>query len=410
MLNPAYADRLAQVIKHNGTSVLADADSLRRLLVSGQMPDPVPAEVTAIVAVLRHHAVEFLQKWARHAGSKPPYETVRQHVADKIAAAGALSVADARWALDAWAQALNLQPASGPALALEEIAPPPAPPASHPSSQPPPAAAGMQAPAQRAAAFAPLGAPLASAEVVDDDTGERPEPRFVAGGRSRPIGQGWTWLVDGWRLFIATPAMWIVTLLAFVIVTFVIGIVPFVGAIAGLLLGPVLFAGLMIGARAVDHGEALSLGHLFAGFQQRVGALMLVGVLFAVVIVAIVLLLIAIFGSSILLAAGDMRLLERSIGSFIGAMALGMLLLVPVSMAYYFAPSLVALSDLGALDACKQSFVGVLRNALPFLLFGIVFIVLALAASLPFMLGWLALGPVAICATYVAFHDIFYED
>lgn len=402
MLNPAYANRLVQVIKHNGTSVLSDADSLRRLLVSGQMPDSVPAEVTAIIAVLRHHAVEFLQKWARHPGSKPPYETVRQHVADKIAAAGALSVADARWAVDAWAQALDLQPATGAALALEEIAPPPSP--------PPVAAADMQAPAQRSSAFAPIGTPLATAAVIDDDTGERPEPRFVAGGRTRPIGQGWTWLVDGWRLFIATPAMWIVTLLAFVIVTFVIGIVPFVGAIAGLLLGPVLFAGLMIGARAVDRGEALSLGHLFAGFQQRVGALMLVGVLFAVAIVAIVLLLIAIFGSSILLAAGDMRLLERSIGSFIGAMALGMLLLVPVSMAYYFAPSLVALSDLGALDACKQSFVGVLRNALPFLLFGIVFIVLALAASLPFMLGWLALGPVAICATYVAFHDIFYED
>jgi uncharacterized membrane protein len=39
-----------------------------------------------------------------------------------------------------------------------------------------------------------------------------------------------------------------------------------------------------------------------------------------------------------------------------------------------------------------------------------VFIVLALLASLPFMLGWLVLAPVAICATYVAFHDIFYED
>ncbi len=406
MMNDVYSDRLAQVIKHNGTSVLADINSLSRLVVGGQMPDPAPAEVTAIIAVLRHHAVDFLQKWARHPGDKPPYETVRQHVADKIAAAGALSVADARWALDAWTQALSLKPAPGAALALEEMAPPPTPPA----PPAPIAAAELPPAAARAPAMAPIGTPIASAAVVDDAAADRPETRFVAGGRSRPMGEGWVWLTDGWRLFIATPAMWIVTLLAFIILTFVIGLVPIIGTLAGLLLGPVLFAGMMIGAQAVDRGQALTLGHLFAGFQQRVGALMLVGVLFALIFVAIVALIVVIFGSGLFVAGLNPDMLRQSLGPLVGAILLGALLLVPVSMAYYFAPPLVALSDLGTIDACKQSFIGVMRNALPFLLFGMVFIVLAVLASLPFMLGWLVLAPVAICATYVAFHDIFYED
>lgn len=421
MMNPAYADRLAQVIKHNGTSVLADVNSLRRLIVGGQLPDPVPTEVNAIIAVLRHHAVDFLQKWSRHAGEKPPYETVRQHVADKIAAAGGVSAAEAAWAIDAWTNALNLKPTAGATLALEEIAPPPPPPAPAPAAAPPLslAAAGIAPAAPRSPALAPIGVPVsapAPAAGVNADTqanadiADRPEPRFVPGGRSLPMGQGWTWLTDGWRLFTATPAMWIVTLLAFIILSFVIGLVPIIGTIASLLLSPVLIAGLMIGARAVDRGEALTLGHLFAGFQQRVGSLMLVGVLFTLAFVAIVALIIAIFGTGLFLAGLSPETLKNSIGTLIGAVLLGTLLILPVSMAYYFAPPLVALSDLGTIDACKQSFFGVVRNALPFLLFGIVFIVLAVLASLPFMLGWLVLAPVAICATYVAFHDIFYED
>ena len=357
MMNDAYADRLAQVIKHNGTSVLGDINSLRRLLVGGQMPDPAPAELTALIAVLRHHAVEFLQKWARHPGEKPPYETVRQHVADKIAAAGALSVSDARWALDAWAQALTLKPAAGVALALEEIAPPPPPPAPAVAPAPPPprsmAAAGIAPAAPRSPAFTPVGAPVPAPAVADDAAADRSEPRFVAGGRSVPMGQGWVWLTDGWRLFSATPAMWIVTLLAFIILSFVIGLVPIIGTIASLLLSPVLIAGMMIGAQAVDRGEALTLGHLFAGFQQRVGSLMLVGVLFAVVFVAIVALIVVMFGSGLFLAGLSPEVLKQSLGTLAGAMLLGALLLIPVSMAYYFAPPLVALSDLGTIDSVR---------------------------------------------------------
>jgi len=410
-MNNAFADRLVQVIKHNGSALLGDTDSLRRLLAPGQAASP--PEVEAIIAVLDLKAVEFLQKWAGHTGERPPYESVRVHVAGKVAQAGALGAEDAGWALDAWMRALNLQERAPSTLALEEMPEPPPPAPPPPAATPAASAMSATAAAQlpRSAKLAPIGQPLPADQPGVGGGDDTPEvDRFVAGGRSRPIGQGWDWVVQGWRLFTATPAMWIVTLIAFFVISFVLGIVPVIGMIASLLLGPVLLAGLMLGAHAVYQGEALTLGHLFAGFRERVGPLMLLGVLFAVATLGIVVLLIAIFGTGLMGAFVNPRALEESIGLLLGAVALGALLLLPLSMAYYFAPSLVAIGELGAVDAFKQSFVAFLRNALPFLLYGLVVLVLAVLATLPLMLGWIVLAPVLTTSIYAAYRDIYYEN
>jgi len=43
----------------------------------------------------------------------------------------------------------------------------------------------------------------------------------------------------------------------------------------------------------------------------------------------------------------------------------------------------------------------------PFVLYGLVGLVLGIVASIPFGLGWLVLGPVAIASVYVGYRDIF---
>jgi uncharacterized membrane protein len=64
---------------------------------------------------------------------------------------------------------------------------------------------------------------------------------------------------------------------------------------------------------------------------------------------------------------------------------------------------------MGALDAMKMSFAACLKNMLPFLLYGVIFFGLAIVATVPLLLGWLALGPVISITVYTAYRDIFFK-
>jgi uncharacterized membrane protein len=78
-------------------------------------------------------------------------------------------------------------------------------------------------------------------------------------------------------------------------------------------------------------------------------------------------------------------------------------------MAVWFAPALVVLRGIEPLDAMRLSFNGCLRNFVPFLVYGLVGLLLAIVATIPLMLGWLVLGPVTIASLYTSYCDI-YED
>ncbi len=46
---------------------------------------------------------------------------------------------------------------------------------------------------------------------------------------------------------------------------------------------------------------------------------------------------------------------------------------------------------------------------MPFLVYGVIGLVLAILASIPIMLGWLALGPVFAASVYTSYRDIYIE-
>jgi uncharacterized membrane protein len=89
------------------------------------------------------------------------------------------------------------------------------------------------------------------------------------------------------------------------------------------------------------------------------------------------------------------------------AVLIALALMLPLLMALWFAPALVAFHDMGPLEAMKQSFAGCLKNLLPFLLYGVILLVAAAIASVPIMLGWLVLGPVLAASVYTAYRDIY---
>jgi uncharacterized membrane protein len=231
-------------------------------------------------------------------------------------------------------------------------------------------------------------------------------PNKVASGR------GLAWWREGWGIFREAGWLWVGIGFALMVINTVLGTVPTVGGPLASLLFLVFSAGFMLGCHAIDTGEGLRFGHLFAGFQKnRLGRLLMIEVLCLLVIAIIAVAAIIVFfvfatggrGSHMFIAAlliMNLRLL----------LCIGLICFVPIFLLYmamWFAAALVVLHEPTAFAAIKLSLRGYLRNWLPFLVYSLAFMVLAILASLPFMLGWLMLMPMICCSTYAAYRDIF---
>jgi hypothetical protein len=262
---------------------------------------------------------------------------------------------------------------------------------------------GKERPTPGTQARNPFAAPTAHVEDVRAPINETlaDDPNKVAAGR------GFAWWSEGWRIFREAPGLWIGIGVTLMIINILVGLVPVVGDLATSLIFPVFGAGLMLGCRAIDAGEELRFGHLFAGFQDKLGRLLMIGVLVllgSVVIIAIAFAFgvgTSVFFGGTQTGASDMNLFTLLL--VLGIVLVGLLAI----MAIWFAPALVALHELTAFEAMKLSFRGCLRNWLPFLAYGLAFIGIAILASLPLGLGWLALMPLIYCSTYAAYRDIF---
>jgi uncharacterized membrane protein len=227
-------------------------------------------------------------------------------------------------------------------------------------------------------------------------------------------GHGASWWTDAWRLFTAAPVIWIVIALIYVALMIGLHFIPLIGQIAGTILTPVLVGGVMLGCRELDRGGDLTVGHLFAAFNTRLGPLVLLGVLeFAgwIVVLLIAALVAAMaFGFSSLSAlwSGEPAQVWAALG--IGALIVALvvlLLTVPLVMAFWFAPALMTLRGEEAVSSLKTSFAACLRNIVPFLIYGLLGLVFAIVATIPFGLGWIVLGPVFAASVYTSYKDIF---
>ena len=94
--------------------------------------------------------------------------------------------------------------------------------------------------------------------------------------------------------------------------------------------------------------------------------------------------------------------------SILLAWLIALALMVPVVMAVWFAPPLVVFNELGAFDALKASFLGCLKNIVPFLIYGLILFGFAILASIPLCLGWLVLAPVIAASIYTSYRDIYF--
>jgi hypothetical protein len=231
----------------------------------------------------------------------------------------------------------------------------------------------------------------------------------VTGGRAVGAGQGWTWIAQGFDLFRKAPGIWIAAVVILFVILIVLAFIPLLGAVATFLVMPVFVGGLLLGCRALQGGGELELAHLFAGFKERTGNLIVVGALAigAWIIVMVPVALIVGTGAIMTVLRGDAAGVAALGGSFMLAALVAIALSIPIYMALWFAPALVVLSGMAPVAALRESFFGCLKNILPFLVYSIVLVVLSIVASIPLGLGWLVLGPTLIASVYVSYRDIF---
>lgn len=230
-----------------------------------------------------------------------------------------------------------------------------------------------------------------------------------------PAANAWLWILSGVDLFKANPAMWIILLLIYLAIMIPISLMPVLGSIMSTLLAPVFAAGMMWGCQALARNQDLEINHLFEGFKKNTAQLVAVGGFYMVgLLVIAVLVVLMLDRQAVELIAQGKDLSPEQASAVILPLLIAMVLLTPVLMGYWFAPVLAGLNQLKALDAMKLSFIACLKNMAPFLLYGLIFAVVLMAAMwlvmsvhVVFAVVFLAIIPVMMTSLYTSYADIF---
>ena len=252
--------------------------------------------------------------------------------------------------------------------------------------------------------FQPPEAEIEPVHSPSEHEGLYAEPRTV------PPGQGLEWIREGWELFKVQPVIWILMLIVAGAIFMGLSFIPLLGVAASVML-PLLMGGWMISSERVRTQGELQFEDLFAGFNKHLGPLAIAGLIYlgasiGAMIVAVV--FGGLFGG--LLAVTQVNAGEAGLFLFVMlGFLFGMAMLVPVMMLIWFAPALIVFHNLPPTQAMKLSFIGCLRNIVPFLIYGLVSMVLLFLGAIPLLLGWLVVYPVLFCAAYTGYRDIFVD-
>lgn len=225
-------------------------------------------------------------------------------------------------------------------------------------------------------------------------------------------GAAGRWLQRGWNLFMQSAGLWLVLALVMGIVFVVLNLVPLLGGLVGALLMPALFGGLVYGARELERGHALEVGHLFQAFREpgRAGPMLMLGL---VPLGAAV--LTGVLAAGVMSGAAGTGMATGSGGMGMGLMAGGGMLMVLISLLIglvsgammLFAIPRVMFGLDAPMAAIQASFRAVLDNIAAYLMLAVIYFVLAILAAIPFGLGFLILMPVMAGAVYAAHAEVF---
>lgn len=221
-------------------------------------------------------------------------------------------------------------------------------------------------------------------------------------------GDSISWYQGGWKIFTANIANWVLMTLILGVIAIVLSFIPFIGAIALYLLLPLFLGGMFYSAQKLDQGRDAEIMDIFALFkdQQHLTPLIILGlIMLGIGFVSMMLIGGMMFASVSSMAAGAEMPMMPFIG--MGGVLVALIVTVLSGMLFLFATPLIVFQNMSPIDAIKNSFMGCVKNFPAFIIFMLIYMVLAFIAAIPFGLGLLVLVPVFLAATYIGYKRIF---
>ena len=225
-------------------------------------------------------------------------------------------------------------------------------------------------------------------------------PQLLAEPRKVAWGEGAAWISQAWRIFRLRPWMWLGMIFVIGLIGALVQLVPFVGGLISALLSFFFTGGLMLSCDALEEGGELQFDYLFSGFKYKFGELAVLTLLYIAffivgLIVASILFAIFVggfnpgeFAAAINSGSGD----AGDALLVILFMLIIMMLYIPLIMMVWFAPALIVLHDVRPFESMKMSFKACLRNIGAFIVNGLAWSGMALAAALVITLVGLPFG------------------
>lgn len=212
------------------------------------------------------------------------------------------------------------------------------------------------------------------------------------------FADGWRWARDAFRLWRKAPALTAYLSFGYLLLLLLLSAAPLIGQFLAALAMPILQVGVLEGMRAAKRGIRPGPEILFAGFKGPWQALAVVGALNFAANLLILFLVVATVGDVTLqpmpsvVTSDDSLALTTAVNPV--PLLLFLLLSLPVTAAYWFAPPLIAWYGVAWPKALFFSLYAALRNWAPLLGWSLAMGLAIFAASLVVVLVGTFLPPI----------------
>lgn len=230
--------------------------------------------------------------------------------------------------------------------------------------------------------------------------------------------RGWTWIKQGYQLIMISPLLAIATALIGALAVILAMVIPLIGPLLAVILMPLMLAGYMRVCRALEENEEVELTDLLAGFKKNTPALVSLGAFLMMGMLLASAVMVFVGGDQLttlmeqVRATDDPQVLIGALstaGSGVAlAILLGFTLVLMLIVAWQYAPMLVFFSGVPPVIALRDSFIGTMRNIVPYTVYSLIMQLVALMLGiLPFGIGMILLLPLGLTSLYVSYRNIF---